>query len=102
MLGFISAVGYYSVKGGIARKSDSNAYAAWLDKYCEENPLKQVSDGTYALVEELVEKQFTHKPQTNTNEDREALWSGLSGDQIKKIEAMREILSKFKKDNNLE
>jgi hypothetical protein len=35
------------------RHTDANAVAAWVDKYCRENPLKDVSDASANLVVEL-------------------------------------------------
>ena len=48
----MSAAGCYKVQGAL-RASDPNALAAWVDKYCRENPLKNISDASAALVVEL-------------------------------------------------
>jgi hypothetical protein len=55
MLGVISAVGYYSVYD--LNDIDPQAFAVWMDNYCQKNPLEQFSEGVYALVEELATKK---------------------------------------------
>jgi hypothetical protein len=39
------------------RHTDANAVAAWVDKYCRENPLKNIADASPALVIELSKPQ---------------------------------------------
>ena len=51
MLGVISAVGYYDIYS--LKQTDSQAFAVWMDNYCQKNPINQFSDGVYALVKEL-------------------------------------------------
>mgnify|MGYP000073642122 CR=1 FL=1 len=51
MLGVISAVGYYDVYD--LKETDSQAFAVWLDNYCQANPLNQINEGVYDLVREL-------------------------------------------------
>jgi hypothetical protein len=50
VLAWLSAAGYY---GADLRHTDSNAVAAWLDKYCRENPLNYIKDAAPSLVDEL-------------------------------------------------
>jgi hypothetical protein len=52
VFGWVSAAGNYNVQGSL-RHSDSLALAAWVDKYCRENPLKTVAQASAALVDEL-------------------------------------------------
>ena len=35
------------------RQTDANAITAWVDKYCRENPLKNIADASVNLVLEL-------------------------------------------------
>jgi hypothetical protein len=39
------------------RHTDANAIAAWVDKYCRENPLKNIADASGNLVIELAKPQ---------------------------------------------
>jgi hypothetical protein len=39
------------------RHTDANAVAAWVDKYCRENPLKNIADASANLVIELSKPQ---------------------------------------------
>jgi hypothetical protein len=48
----MSAAGYYGVPGGL-RETDSDAVAAWVDKYCREHRLNNVKDAAASLVDEL-------------------------------------------------
>jgi hypothetical protein len=50
MLGFLSAAGYYGEK---MRESESSAMLVWMDNYCQQQPLKDFSDGVKALTNEL-------------------------------------------------
>jgi hypothetical protein len=43
--------------GGHMRQTDSDAVAAWLDKYCRENPLKSLTDASLALNLELLKPE---------------------------------------------
>ena len=51
MLGFISAVGYFGVYD--LKEDDAQAFAEWMDRYCQQNPLDEFADGVHKLVEEL-------------------------------------------------
>jgi hypothetical protein len=53
VLGFISGIGYGGLKMG---SSEHNSMFLWIDNYCKENPLDNLSTATKALVEELVRK----------------------------------------------
>jgi len=48
--GFISAAGYY---GRNLKKVDSYAMLAFMDNYCQQNPLSTISDGAKSLADEL-------------------------------------------------
>ena len=50
---FIEALRPLNPNGGGLRHTDANAVEAWLDKYCRENPLKNIADGSLNLVDEL-------------------------------------------------
>lgn len=52
VLVWVSAAGYYYVQGGL-RDTDANSIAAWVDKYCRENPLNKIKDAAKSLVTEL-------------------------------------------------
>ena len=57
ILGFISSYNHYVYSGsnpdGIFGSTDVNGLPAWMDKYCRENPLNSVYDGTVPLIDEL-------------------------------------------------
>ena len=55
VLGWVSAAGTYlgATLGGQLRHTDADAIAASLDKYCRENPLKNITDASLSLVLEL-------------------------------------------------
>ena len=48
----VSAAGYYAVQGQL-RNTDHNAVAAWIDKYCREQPLNKLNAAAQSLVGEL-------------------------------------------------
>ncbi len=50
--GFVSSAGVFTA-GGL-KKTDYRSMAAYVDKYCRENPLRQTSDAALALVLELL------------------------------------------------
>jgi hypothetical protein len=52
VLGWLSAAGYYDVRGDL-RETDSDAVDAWLDKYCREHPLNTIKAAAASLVDEL-------------------------------------------------
>jgi hypothetical protein len=56
VLGWLTAAGAYSVRGEL-RETDANAVAAWVDKYCRENPLNYIKDAAASLVDELSKPQ---------------------------------------------
>jgi len=51
-------LGYVSSAGNCVEleKTDSNAMAAFMDKYCSEHPRSKMSDAAYELVETLIER----------------------------------------------
>lgn len=51
ILGYISAISATTLHP--MQKSDGNAFAAWIDNYCSNYPLKQLYDAVQALVVEL-------------------------------------------------
>jgi hypothetical protein len=51
MLGYISAVGSYSVYR--LRRSESQAFVAYMDKYCRQNPLEDFEFGVRRLIQDL-------------------------------------------------
>lgn len=55
MLGVVSAVGYYGVRN--LKETDSQAFAVWMDNYCQKNPLEEFGTGVYELVEALAKKK---------------------------------------------
>ena len=55
VLGWVSAAGYYS--GQPLRDTDSQAIAAWVDKYCHEHPLSKIADAAKSLVETLAKPE---------------------------------------------
>ncbi|TAM14225.1 MAG: hypothetical protein EPN56_11745 [Rhodanobacter sp.] len=51
VLGYVSAYGYY---GDYQLKHvDSEAMAAWIDNYCQKNPLDSIETATQHLIEAL-------------------------------------------------
>jgi hypothetical protein len=52
VLGWVSAAGYYQVRGAL-RDTDSNALIAWVDKYCREHPLDPINKAANRVVESL-------------------------------------------------
>jgi hypothetical protein len=62
LLGFLSGLSSAEVRRGnplSALSSAEEAYA-WIDKYCSEKPLGEVSEGAVELFEELAVKAKTH------------------------------------------
>lgn len=53
VLGFVSGVGS---TGGRLRQTDGIALEKWVDNYCQQNPLDNVSVAAMALVRELTLK----------------------------------------------
>lgn len=51
VLGYITAAGYYETNK--LKKSDRQALRAWIDNYCQKNPLSQLVDGAQGLVRAL-------------------------------------------------
>ena len=59
-LGWLSASGAWlgvEHPGSYLRETDANAIAAWLDKYCRDNPLKSIADASSSLALELSKPQ---------------------------------------------
>lgn len=58
VLGWVSASTYFTeAVGAHMRHTDANAVEAWVDKYCRENPLKDVSYASGELVAELLKPE---------------------------------------------
>jgi hypothetical protein len=55
VLGFVTASENFfgELKLPMPRHTDANAITAWVDKYCRENPLKNIADASANLVIEL-------------------------------------------------
>lgn len=54
MLGFVSAYNAFgSATGDSAGGGNGNALLAWVDQYCEKNPLDRVPAAGFALIAEL-------------------------------------------------
>jgi hypothetical protein len=54
VLGYLTASENYSASLQIPlRHTDANAAAGWVDKFCRENPLKDIADASFSLVVEL-------------------------------------------------
>ena len=56
LLGWVSAAGYYDARGNL-RHTDSDAIAAWVDKFCREHPLDDISIAAAQLVETLAKQE---------------------------------------------
>jgi len=56
LLGWLTAAGYYNVRGGL-RETDSDAATAWVDNYCREHPLDNLVVAPGHLVDELSKPQ---------------------------------------------
>lgn len=50
LLGFVSGSGWVE---GETYEADSSGMLGWVDNYCKENPLKEISDAAQNLVLEL-------------------------------------------------
>lgn len=58
ILGFLSASGSFAaLAGGHLSETDANAVAAWVDKYCRDNPLKNIADASGNLFVELAKPE---------------------------------------------
>ena len=55
VVGYFSAVNRYAMgsDGFLTRTTDGRGLIAWMDNYCEANPLNQIEAGAAALVDEL-------------------------------------------------
>ncbi len=51
VLGFVSGTGFAS--RGDLRQTDSSGIAAWIDNYCQANPLETIEGASASLVSEL-------------------------------------------------
>jgi hypothetical protein len=53
--GFVTARNVYKPQAeeNMPKPMDSRAMVAWIDNYCDANPLKDISDAAKALVEDL-------------------------------------------------
>lgn len=56
VLGWVSAAGYYDVHGDL-KHTDADAIMAWVDNYCHDHPLDDISDAAEALVKALAKHQ---------------------------------------------
>ena len=58
--GYLSAYNYYVYAGknkdGIFANTDNKAIGAWMDKYCQENPLNSPANGAIELIKELEQR----------------------------------------------
>jgi hypothetical protein len=52
VLGWVSAADHYDEHGGL-RRTNGEALAAWVDKYCREHPLDYIQAAAASLVDEL-------------------------------------------------
>ena len=52
--GWLSAAGYYGIAD--LKTTSSDAMAAYVDTYCQENPLSDIDDAAMALVKSLDQK----------------------------------------------
>jgi hypothetical protein len=52
LVGYLSGVAMVTNRNFV-EGTDSNSMYLWMDKYCRENPLKDMADGAYALYQEL-------------------------------------------------
>lgn len=58
LMGFVSGAGYgYSMSGTTLAETDYNGGAAWIEKYCSENPLDEITSAAIALVKELAARR---------------------------------------------
>lgn len=58
LLGFLSGLNqdkFY--KDALSKVSSATQIFLWMDNYCKNNPLEQVSDGTYELFNELMKRK---------------------------------------------
>lgn len=53
MLGYISAANYYTFD---FKESEGAAFIAYMDNYCQQNPLEKFSVGVRRLIDELQKK----------------------------------------------
>ena len=60
LLGWISAAGYYDVRGSL-KDTDSDALIAWTDNYCRDHPLDTLFVAAAALVRKLAKPPETKK-----------------------------------------
>ena len=57
LLGFVSGVNQNAFyKNALSKISSEAQIYLWMDNYCKENPLKDVIDGGYDLMNELRKK----------------------------------------------
>jgi len=57
VLGYISGSDFHiEINGGKQKATDANAVISYIDKYCRENPLKEVYYAAQQLVNELSSK----------------------------------------------
>jgi hypothetical protein len=52
VIGWLSAAGYYNVRGSDLRDTDWDEVTAWVDKYCREHPRNHIKDAAASLVDE--------------------------------------------------
>jgi len=51
VLGYVTAYGYYGTND--LKKVDGYAMTAWIDNYCQQNPLEDIETAAQQLVESL-------------------------------------------------
>ncbi len=52
IFGFVTAAAYYT-RSDFAKNTDNDGLLGWIDNYCRDNPLDDISDATVALVKAL-------------------------------------------------
>jgi hypothetical protein len=53
LFGFISGLNFESTSGDFLRGKDPDSLTAWIDNYCQKNPLNPATQGAVELVKEL-------------------------------------------------
>jgi hypothetical protein len=55
VLGFLSSFNMFglSINGDVSRTTDGRGVLGWMDTYCANHPLDQISTGAVRLIEEL-------------------------------------------------
>lgn len=68
--GYISSYNHYVYKGnnpnGVFGDANHKSIAAWMDNYCQVNPLSSPADGVTVLIEELKLREVGVMPRSGT------------------------------------